>query len=205
MLPGAFARSAGVIRWGHVLATPARPGCPAGRRAEAAGRPAAGARGGPGGGEPAAAGGERPPQEAAEAAEAGAGRHGPGGRGAPAAPKRPRLAPGGMDRAAGARRRRRTGRGGRRTPPATEERVLTVAAPPGSRRKGYEPYTIQDLVLSSRVVRYRRERWLTPDGRELVAPLPPEVAGHFGPRRGRHIPMQPVPRPVAAQRPPGPP
>src|SRR6476469_923574 len=57
-------------------------------------------------------------------------------------PKRPRLAPGGMDRAtvpAGARRRRRTGRGGRRTPPATEERVLTVATPPGSRRKGYEP------------------------------------------------------------------
>src|SRR3954447_21688051 len=61
-------------------------------------------------------------------------------------PKRPRLAPGGMDRAAGARRRRRTGRGGGRTPPATEERVLTVAAPPGSRRKGYEPYTVQDLV-----------------------------------------------------------
>src|SRR3954447_17822375 len=90
VLPGASVRSAGVIRWGHVLATPARPGRPVGRRAEAAGRPAAGARGGPGAGEPAAAGGERPPQEAAEATEAGAGRHGPGGRGAPAAPDRPR-------------------------------------------------------------------------------------------------------------------
>ena len=56
-----------------------------------------------------------------------------------------------------------------------------MAAPPGSRRKGYEPYTVQDLVLSSRVVRYRRERWLTPDGRELVAPLPPEVAGRSAP------------------------
>src|SRR4051795_10671507 len=77
-------------------------------------------------------------------------------------PKRPRLAPGGMDRAAGARRRRRTGRGGRRTPPGTEERRLTGGAPPGPRRKGYEPYTIQDLVLSSRVVRYRRERWVIP-------------------------------------------
>src|SRR3954469_8696049 len=57
-------------------------------------------------------------------------------------PKRPRLAPGGMDRGtgpAGARGRRRPGRGGRRPPPATEERVITVAAPPGSRRKGYEP------------------------------------------------------------------
>src|SRR3954471_22978362 len=115
-------------------------------------------------------------------------------------PKRPRLAPGGMDRAAGARRRRRTARGGRRTPPATEERVLTVAAPPGSRRKGYEPYTVQDLVLSSRVVRYRRERWLTPDGRELVAPLPPEVAGHFGPGVVRYILMQHVQGQVTVER-----
>src|SRR3954451_24544389 len=115
-------------------------------------------------------------------------------------PKRPRLAPGGMDRAAGARRRRRTGRGGGRTPPATEERVLTVAAPPGSRRKGYEPYTVQDLVLSSRVVRYRRERWVTPDGRELVAPLPPEVAGHFGPGVVRYILMQHVQGQVTVER-----
>src|SRR4051794_35750164 len=91
-------------------------------------------------------------------------------------PKRPRLAPGGMDRAtepagrAGARRRRRTGRGGRRTPPATEERVLTVAAPPGSRRKGYQPYTVQDLGLSSRGVRYRRGRAPAPGPR---GPPPP--------------------------------
>src|SRR3954471_7808629 len=132
-------------------------------------------------------------------------------------PKRPRLAPGGMDRAAGARRRRRSGRGGGargagaprrrrpgggggRPPPATEERVLTVAAPPGSRRKGYEPYTVQDLVLSSRVVRYRRERWLTPDGHELVAPLPPEVAGHFGPGVVRYVLMQHVQGQVTVER-----
>src|SRR5437764_2241726 len=123
-----------------------------------------------------------------------------------ALPKRPKLAPGGMDRAteaasrAGARRRRRTGRGGGRTPPATEERVLTVAPPPGSRRKGYQPYTVQDLVLSSRVVRYRRERWLTPDGRELVAPLPPEVAGHFGPGVVRYVLMQHVQGQVTVER-----
>ena len=113
-------------------------------------------------------------------------------------PKRPKLAPGGMDRAtepagrAGARRRRRMSRGGKRTPPATEERILTVAAPPGSRRKGYEPYTVQDLVLSPRVIRYRRERWLTPDGRAVVAPLPPEVGGHFGPGVVRFVLMQRV-------------
>src|ERR671938_1598535 len=79
-------------------------------------------------------------------------------------PKRPKLAPRGMDRAtepagrAETRRRGRRDRGGKRTPPATEERVLTVAAPPGSRRKGYQPYTVQDLVLAPRVVRYRRGR-----------------------------------------------
>src|SRR3954463_884155 len=62
-------------------------------------------------------GGEAPPQKLAKGA-------GAGGREPPRLkklPKRPRLAPGGMDRAAEARRRRRTGRGGRRTPPATEE------------------------------------------------------------------------------------
>src|SRR4051812_25689679 len=106
-------------------------------------------------------------------------------------PKRPRLAPGGMDRAtepagrAGARRRRRTGRGGKRTPPATEERVLTVAAPPGSRRKGYQPYTVQDLVLAPRVVRYRRGRGGAPGGRGLRAPPPPGGAGPPRPGGGR--------------------
>jgi Transposase IS66 family len=113
-------------------------------------------------------------------------------------PKRPKLAPGGMDRAtepagrAEARRRRRRSRGGKRTPPVTEERILAVAVPPGSRRKGYEPYTVQDLVLAPRVTRYRRERWVTPDGREVVAPLPPEVAGHFGPGVVRFALMQHV-------------
>src|SRR4051812_17372417 len=68
-------------------------------------------------------------------------------------PTRPKMAPGDMDQATGpgrraaakARRRsRRKARRGRRTPPITEERTLTVAAPTGSRRKGYEPYTVQD-------------------------------------------------------------
>src|SRR4051794_39789926 len=138
--------------------------------------------------EPARRGGARPRRPAR-----------PGGRGPPPAP------PGAGPHGAGppaprARRRRRTGRGGRRTPPATEERVLTVAAPPGSRRKGYQPYTVQDLVLAPRVVRYRRERWVTPDGRELVAPLPPEVAGHFGPGIVRFALMQHVQGQVTTER-----
>jgi hypothetical protein len=49
--------------------------------------------------------------------------------------------------------------------------------------KGYEDFVVQDLILKPRVIRYRRERWLTPDGTSLVAPLPAEVlpGSHFGP------------------------
>src|SRR5947208_3236724 len=71
-------------------------------------------------------------------------------------PRRPKLAPGGMEQASGpakARRRGRKRRGGRRTPPVTEERTLRVTVPAGSRRKGYEPYTVQDLLLSTLVIR----------------------------------------------------
>src|SRR5512143_2879301 len=124
-------------------------------------------------------------------------------------PKRPQLAPGGMEQATrpdqpaatkAGRRLRRKARRGRRTLPATAERILTVTAPPGSRRKGYECYTVQDLVLSSQVLRYRRERWLTPDGREIIAPLPPEVAGHFGPGVVRYILMQHIQGQVTVER-----
>jgi Transposase IS66 family len=124
-------------------------------------------------------------------------------------PKRPKLAPGGMDKATepdkrtkvkAARRQKRKARTGPCTPPATEERTLTVAVPPGSRHKGYETYTLQDLVLVPKVIRYRRERWRTPDGQEIVAPLPPEVSGHFGPGVVRFILMQHFQGQVTAER-----
>jgi hypothetical protein len=124
-------------------------------------------------------------------------------------PKRPKLAPGGMDKATepdkrakakAARRQTRKGRGGKRTPPATEERILTVAVPPGSRHKGYQTYTVQDLVLATRVIRYRRERWVTPNGHAILAPLPEEVDGHFGPGVARFVLMQPVQGQVTAER-----
>ena len=40
------------------------------------------------------------------------------------------------------------------------------------------------------MVRLRRERWLTPDGRTVVAPMPAGVTGHFGPELRRFVPAQ---------------
>jgi hypothetical protein len=65
----------------------------------------------------------------------------------------------------------------------TEELVPLLDKPFGSTFKGYEDFIVQDLALKPRVIRYRRERWLTPDGQNLVAPLPASVVpgSHYGP------------------------
>jgi len=126
-----------------------------------------------------------------------------------ALPKKPKLAPGGMDKASEpdkrartreARRRRRKRQSGRRTPPVTVERTLVIEVPAGSRRRGFENYTVQDLILAPQVIRFRRERWVTPEGQEITAPLPPEVSGHFGPGIVRYVLMQHVQGQVTVER-----
>jgi hypothetical protein len=67
------------------------------------------------------------------------------------------------------------------------DRTVIVKAdevPPGSRFKGYRDYDVQELVIRSETVRYRVERWRTPDGTVVTGqqPMTAEVGGlHFGP------------------------
>jgi hypothetical protein len=105
---------------------------------------------------------------------------------------RPVIKPSGMAEATTPKRRGKPGRRRGKVVPrvAVETRVLRVEAPPGSQFKGYEPYQVQELEIRARVVRYRRERWLTPDGQTIVAPLPEGTRGHFGPELRRWVLMQ---------------
>ncbi len=95
---------------------------------------------------------------------------------------KPKLKPSGMERettkrAAGNKKRRRRGK----TLKIDAEVVLRVTPPEGSRFKGYDDCVVQDLVFRAHTVRYRRQRWITPDGRTLIAALPGGIVGGFGP------------------------
>jgi len=68
-----------------------------------------------------------------------------------------------------------------------EERKLEVDAPPRSRFKGYASYLVQDLMIRPQVTCFRRQCWRTPDGKTVIAPLPPGVDGHFGPELRRFV------------------
>jgi hypothetical protein len=108
---------------------------------------------------------------------------------------RPQIKPSGMEQASepaapvSAKRSRSAGRNTAKRV-IHEERILKAAVPPGSRFKGYEDFILQDLILRPHVVRLRRERWRTPDGRSVTAPMPPEVRGHFGPALRRFVLVQ---------------
>ncbi|WP_343044850.1 IS66 family transposase [Allomesorhizobium camelthorni] len=98
--------------------------------------------------------------------------------------------PSGMEKATqpssskGKRRRRGAKRDGGRV---SREVTVAVSPPAGSRFKGYETILVRDLILSAEVVRYRRERWVTPAGETIVAPLPAGIVGGWGPNLRRFI------------------
>jgi hypothetical protein len=109
-------------------------------------------------------------------------------------PGRPNLKPSGMERGSepkppGSSGDRKRPRGSTRSKLSIqEERTIKVAAPPrGSRFKGYTSFVVQDLVIRPHVVDFRCERWLTPDGEVMTAPLPAGIHGHFGPELRRFV------------------
>jgi hypothetical protein len=107
---------------------------------------------------------------------------------------RPLIKPSGMEQATEPRQGNKGSKGRRRGKVmprvAPKIEVLRVAHPLGSQFKGYEPYDVQDLVITAKAVHYRRERWLTPDGETIVASLPDGIRGHFGPELRRFVLMQ---------------
>jgi hypothetical protein len=97
-------------------------------------------------------------------------------------PPRPPFKPSGMEKATEPRPKgsgRRPGRGAKRDR-VTREVTLQVEVPPGSRFKGYKTIVQRDLILTAEVVRYKRERWVTPEGQTIIAPLPAGIAGGYG-------------------------
>ena len=107
---------------------------------------------------------------------------------------RPTIKPSGMDKGTeppkSVKRERCRGRGKVTPRVSIEDRVVKVAIPEGSVFKGHESFLVQDLVISARATCYQRERWVTPDGRTVLAPLPEGIDGHFGPELRRFVLMQ---------------
>ncbi len=52
--------------------------------------------------------------------------------------------------------------------------------PPEARLIDYQDMVVQDLIIRSHNIKYRRARYQLPDGGFAIAPLPSYVEGHFG-------------------------
>ena len=102
-------------------------------------------------------------------------------------PPRPPFRSSGMEKATDPRNRddkanKKRPRGAKRDRDhITREVTLAADVPEGSRFKGYETVLVRELILASEVVCYKRERWVTPDGKTVIAPLPGGIRGGFGP------------------------
>jgi len=104
---------------------------------------------------------------------------------------KPPAKPSGMDKGTdvkGDKKGKKKTRGSKVFRAVPEVRVIKLAVvPKGSCFKGYEDFTVENIKFEARVIRFRRERWETPDGRTIIAPLPEEIDGHVGPELKRFI------------------
>lgn len=106
-------------------------------------------------------------------------------------PPRPPFRPSGMDKATDLKAGdKQTGKKKPRGPKldtirVSREEVLYADVPAGSRFKGYKSCYVRELLVKAELVHYRRECWLTPDGKTLIAPLPAGIMGGCGPNLRR--------------------
>ena len=123
-------------------------------------------------------------------------------------PPRPPARTSGMEKATGGSsgtrkgdKRSRRRRGAKRDHDAVAAEVVVKAAPaPGSRFKSYQDILVRELALMPEVVRYRQERWATPSGETLLAPLPAGIVGGFGPGLRCFLPVAHAQYPVTMER-----
>ena len=114
-------------------------------------------------------------------------------------PPRPPIKPSGMEKAtdplAAERASEADGPPPRRRGPGVSKLsidravTLTASAPEGSRFKGYEEIIVHDVAFKPEVTLYRRERWMTPEGRTVTADPPAGVVGGCGPHLIRLVLM----------------
>jgi hypothetical protein len=69
----------------------------------------------------------------------------------------------------------------RNLPVDREARIKPDNIPEGSRYHSHKDFYVQELVIKSEHIRYRLERWMTPDGKLLIGKLPESLENrHYG-------------------------
>ncbi len=102
---------------------------------------------------------------------------------------KPKIKPSALEKGSGEKQAKgaggkRPGSAKRKKNPEIHNEVIILASdvPSGSVHNGYEDFTVQGLRFESNNTLYRRERWITPDGKCITAPLPEHLKGpasHF--------------------------
>lgn len=62
--------------------------------------------------------------------------------------------------------------------------------PPDARLEGYRDFVVQDLIVKTHTIRYRRAVYRLADGSVCVAPRPAGVEGHFGVNLKQYVLLQ---------------